>query len=247
MSESTDLHSCAAELLAEADIQNPPPKQEFWAGVKAQLPLLLGVVPFGMIYGALAFEAGLDTATAQAMSSVVFAGSAQFIITQLVSGGAPGLIIILTTAVVNLRHMLYSISVAPYLKRLSLPWKYSLAYLLTDEAYAMAIIRLTKPPETNKHWFFLGTGLALWVSWQTSTALGILLGAVIPESWSLDFTLALTFIALVVPTLQDRPSLAAAISASIVALLTYSLPYRLGLVVAALVGVMVGFLLEDRA
>jgi 4-azaleucine resistance transporter AzlC len=200
-----------------------------------------------MIYGALALEAGLSPAAAQAMSAIIFGGSAQFITTQLVAGGAPGLVIILTVAVVNLRHMLYSASVAPYLQHLPLRWKAGLAYLLTDEAYAMAIQHLTTAQGSNKHWFFLGTGLTLWAFWQLSTAAGILLGAVIPASWSLDFTIALTFIALVVPTLKDRPSVAAALAAGVAALLAYSMPYRLGIVVAALLGVAVGVLLESRS
>ena len=217
----------------------------FWNGLKAEIPLALGVIPFGMIYGALALEAGIPPAAAQAMSSIVFAGSAQFITTQLVSVGTPGLIIVLTILVVNLRHALYSASLAPYLKKFPPLWKMLLAYLLTDEAYAMTITQYTRHPSApHKQWFFLGAGLTLWSSWQLSTAAGIFLGAVMPASWSLDFTLALTFIALVIPSLVDRPSVAAAVSAGITALATYQLPYKLGLIVAAVVGILVGSLLE---
>ena len=104
--------------------------------------------------------------------------------------------IVLTTFVVNLRHALYSASVAPYLKRLNSGWKMLLAYLLTDEAYAVAITHYAQGGNgTRKHWYFFGAGLTLWTSWQASTAVGILLGAQVPASWSLDFTLPLTFIA----------------------------------------------------
>jgi predicted branched-subunit amino acid permease len=96
----------------------------------------------------------------------------------------------------------------------------------------------------QKHWFFLGAGLALWSSWQLSTAAGILLGAVVPASWSLDFTLALTFIALVTPGLKDPAVVGAAFSAGIMAILAYRWPYKLGLVSAALVGILVGLGLE---
>jgi 4-azaleucine resistance transporter AzlC len=248
VSESSDLpHTTETHPSAQAGKQEASPRREFIAGFQAELPLLLGVIPFGMIYGALALEAGLSPAAAQAMSAIIFGGSAQFITTQLVAGGAPGLVIILTVAVVNLRHMLYSASVAPYLQHLPLRWKAGLAYLLTDEAYAMAIQHLTTTQGSNKHWFFLGTGLTLWTFWQLSTAAGILLGAVIPESWSLDFTISLTFIALIVPALKDRPSVAAALVAGVTALLAYSMPYRLGIVVAAILGVTVGVLLESRS
>lgn len=221
--------------------------KKFWAGVRAEIPLLIGVFPFGLIYGALAINAGLSASAAQMMSSLVFAGSAQFITTQLVSQAAPGFVIVLTIAVVNLRHMLYSASLAPYLASLSTRWKMLLSYLLTDEAYAPTVIHYEKEGITPfGHFFLLGAGLALWTNWQLSTALGIFLGAAIPESWSLDFALPLTFIAMVVPVLKNRPSIAAALSAGVVALLAYALPYKLGLIVAALVGIIVGTLLEKR-
>lgn len=223
-------------------------KKYFWAGVRAELPLLIGVFPFGMIYGALALDARLSTVAAQMMSSMVFAGSAQFITTQLVRDSAPGFVIVLTIAVVNLRHVLYSASLAPHLASLSTRWKALLSYLLTDEAYAPSIIHYenggVKP---FSHWFLFGAGLALWTNWQFSTALGIFLGAAIPDSWSLDFALPLTFIAMVVPVLKNRPAIAAALSAGLVALAAYSLPYKLGLIVAALVGIAVGTFLEDKA
>lgn len=219
--------------------------KNFWEGVRAELPILIGVFPFGMIYGALALNAGLSTLASQLMSSIVFAGSAQFITTQLVRESAPGLVIVLTIAVINLRHMLYSASLAPYVASLSTRWKALLSYLLTDEAYAPTVIHYEKEGLTPySHWFFLGAGLALWITWQGSTALGIFLGTAIPEEWSLDFALPLTFIAMVVPMLKNRPAIAAALSAGIIALMAYSLPYQLGLILAALIGIAVGTFLE---
>lgn len=219
----------------------------FWAGVRAEFPLLVGVFPFGMIYGVLALTAGLPIAAAQSMSWMVFAGSSQFIAAQLIHDAAPGFVIVLTVAIVNLRHMLYSASVAPYLDSVSTGWKPLLAYLLTDEAYAVVITHYEKEGLTpTSHWFFFGAGFALWFTWQVSTAVGIFLGAVIPANWPLDFALPLTFIALVMPALKDRPAIAAALSAGLAALLAYSLPYKLGLILAALVGIVVGTVLEAR-
>ena len=221
--------------------------KNFLAGVRAEIPLLIGVIPFGMIYGALALNAGLSIPAAQLMSSIVFAGSAQFITAQLVHESTPGLVIVSTIAVVNLRHMLYSASLAPYVASLPARWKALLSYLLTDEAYAPTILYYEKDGLTlYAHWFWLGAGCSLWFFWQLSTALGIFLGAAIPESWSLDFALPLTFIAMMVPALKDRPAIAAALSAGIVALVSCSLPYRLGLILAALVGIIVGTILEGR-
>jgi 4-azaleucine resistance transporter AzlC len=221
--------------------------KNFWAGVRAELPLLIGVSPFGMIYGVLALSAGLGPVPAQMMSSIVFAGSAQFITTQLYRDLVPGLIIVLTIGVVNLRHMLYSASVAPYLRDLPMRWKVPLAYLLTDEAYATTILHYEREGKTGAgHWFFLGAGLALWTTWQISTAVGIVVGRALPETWPLDFALPVTFIALIMPALKDRPAVAAALSAGALALLAYALPYKLGLMLAGLVGILVGTLLEGR-
>jgi 4-azaleucine resistance transporter AzlC len=220
---------------------------QFWAGVRAEFPLLIGVFPFGMIYGALALNAGLSKPAAQMMSSIVFAGSSQFIAAQLIHESAPGLVIVLTIAIVNLRHMLYSASLAPHLASLSTRWKTLLAYLLTDEAYAPTIVHYERNGvQPFGHWFLLGAGLALWSTWQASTALGIFLGAAIPDSWSLDFALPLTFIAMVVPVLKGRPYIAAALSAGLVSLAAHALPFKLGLILAALTGIAVGTILEER-
>lgn len=221
--------------------------KSFWAGVRAEFPLLIGVAPFGMIYGILALSAGLSPAPAQMMSSIVFAGSAQFITTQLFKDNVPGLIIVLTISIVNLRHLLYSASIAPYVRSLPKRWKTLLAYLLTDEAYAATILHYEKEGKPLEgHWFFLGAGLSLWTTWQLSTAAGILLGTSLPESWPLDFALPLTFIAIVIPTLKGKPAIAAASSAGITALLAFNLPYKLGLMLAGILGIAVGTLLEAR-
>jgi 4-azaleucine resistance transporter AzlC len=222
-------------------------RHTFWAGVRAEFPLLVGVFPFGMIYGALALDAGISRAASQMMSSIIFAGSAQFVTAQLVSDAAPALVILLTIAVVNLRHMLYSASLAPYLQHLSLRWKVVLSYVLTDEAYAPSVLEYERKGVTpTGHWFLLGAGAALWSTWQVSTAAGIFLGTAIPAAWPLDFALPLTFIAMVVPNLKNSPMVAAALSAGVVALLAYSLPFKLGLILAALTGILVGTILEGR-
>jgi predicted branched-subunit amino acid permease len=154
---------------------------------------------------------------------------------------------VLTAFIVNLRHALYSASMAPYLRSLSPLWKGLLAYLLTDEAYAVVITRYLRGGTLqNAHWYFLGAGLTLWTGWQISTAVGIFLGAQVPSSWMLDFSLALTFIALVVPALKDRPATLAALVAGVTALAAYGLPYKLGLIIAALVGITVGMWSEAK-
>lgn len=223
-------------------------RRQFWLGVRAELPIALGVIPFGMIYGVLALAAGLPPLLAQAMSAIVFAGSAQFIAVQLIAAATPASVILLTTFIVNLRHILYSASVAPYLEHLQARWKWLSAYLLTDEAYAVTILhfRDEKGSDQTRHWYLIGAGVTLWSTWQLSTAVGIFLGAQVPSSWALDFTLALTFIGLVLPALQNRADVAAALTAGVVAVAASGLPYNLGIVVAAFVGIAAGLLVQEN-
>jgi len=221
--------------------------QEFWNGVRDEAPILLGVVPYGQVFGALAISAHLSTLAAQAMSSIIFAGASQIIAAQLVGTGTSGLVILMVVFVVNLRHALYSASVAPHVKDLKTGWKLLLAYLLTDEAYAVTITHYNREPDSSyRHWYFFGAGLTLWSSWQVSTAIGIFIGAQIPASWPLDFVLPLTFIALVVPAIKDRAGLAAALVAGLIGLLAVNLPYKTGLLAAALIGIVTGLVIEGR-
>lgn len=222
-------------------------RSEFFAGFRAQLPLMVGVIPFGLIYGALAIQLNVPAPIAQAMSSIIFAGSSQFVGAPLIAAAAPGIVIIVTVFVVNLRHALYSASLAPYLKPLSPVWKMLLAYLLTDEAYAMAITHYQTPGDARyKHWFFLGTGLTLWLCWQASTAVGIFIGAQVPSSWSLDFALPLTFIVIVVPMLKRRAYVIAALVAGAMGTLALGLPYKLGLMLATILGILAGMIADNN-
>lgn len=218
---------------------------EFAAGMKAELPLLLGVVPFGLVFGVLGLQAGLPAWGVVAMSSIVFGGSSQVVFAQLWGAAVPAPVIVGTVGVVNLRHVLYSASMAQLLGELPLRWKLMLAYLLTDEAYMVAVGRLAAGPQTpQRHWFLFGSGLTLWLSWQLSTLGGMLVGAVIPAGWSLDFSIALTFIALLVPGLRRRSEFGAAGVAACVALAAQGLPYKLWIVLAAFTGMVAGMALR---
>ncbi len=218
----------------------------FFHGLKAELPILLGTIPFGLIYGVSARSFHLPPVLTQAMSVIIFAGSAQFVVIQLLNTSVPAGIILLTACIINLRHALYSASLAPHLQPLRRPWRLLLSYLLTDEAYAVAIIHYQQPAKSQfKHWYFLGAGLILWLTWQIGTAAGLLLGAHIPASWSLDFTLPLTFIALVIPVLKKRADAVAAGMAGLAALLVVRLPFNSGLLVATFIGIALGLLSQS--
>jgi len=222
------------------NLETPSPRVEFWAGVRDQVPILLGVIPFGLIFGALAISVGVPPLAVQGFSLFVFAGSAQFIAVGLIGEMAPAIVVVTTIFVVNLRHALYSASMSPHFSPLHMRWKLSLSWLLTDEAFATASNRYHRGSTASAHWYTLGTGLALWTAWQISTALGIWLGGGIPASFPLAFVLPLTFIALLIPTLVDRPTVFAAVSAGLVAVLLSSLPLKMGLLIGAVVGIGVG-------
>jgi 4-azaleucine resistance transporter AzlC len=223
-------------------------KSEFKEGVKAALPISVGVVPFGVAYGVLAVISGLPSAPAIGMSSILFAGSAQFVSVPLIGSGVLPTVILLSVLLVNLRHLLYSASLARYFSRLSIPWKVLLSYLLTDEAYAVTIIHLKTEEQGQSplfrfgHLYFLGAGFTFWAAWQISTLAGVLFGTLIPSGLPLEFAITLTFIALLVPSLKDSPTIAASIVSGVVSVAAMGLPYRLNIMVAVAISVAAGLL-----
>ncbi len=222
-------------------------RSEFLAGARATLPLILGAIPFGIIYGAVAVANGLSPAAAQGMSLFVFAGSAQFIAAGLVAEGLPVGLIILTTFVVNLRHALYAASLAPFMKHLPQRWLIPLGFWLTDESYAATIARYNAPDDSPyKHWFYFGSAAVMYTNWQICTLIGILAGQQIPDpqGWGLDFAMVVTFIGIIVPLVKNRPALVSVIVAGVVSVLANGLPNKLGLMAAALLGIAAGVLAE---
>ena len=227
--------------VVEPAVVMPGPGAEFFGGVRAELPLLLGVVPFGLMYGVLGLTAGLPAWAVISMSFIVFGGASQVVFAQLHGALVPPAVVCTTVGVVNLRHVLYSASVAGWLSHLPLRWKCLLAYLLTDEAYAAALRRFRDgPPTASRHWFLFGTGITLWLGWQLATVAGVLIGAWIPAQWSLDFSIALTFIALLVLAIHSRSEVLAAVVAGIVAVIAQPLPHKLWILLAAAVGIAAG-------
>lgn len=213
----------------------------------AVLPLVPGIVPFGMIAGIAPIETGLGGELAMAMSLLIFAGAAQLATVQLLADGALPLVIVFTALVINLRFVMYSASLAPHLRHLSAPQRWPLAYLMTDQAYAVSITRFLRHDEAaqqHRHWFFLGAAVCMWLPWQLATLAGVWLGTGVPPDWGLDFAIPLTFMALLVPALKTRPGVMAAAGAGVTATLAAPLPFNLGLILAAVVGIGAGLLSE---
>lgn len=218
--------------------------QEFVLGVRDTLPLIIGAIPFGILFGALAVTAGLSLPATIAMSLIVFAGSSQFIAAGLVSQGAGVLIIILTTFIVNLRHGLYGVSLGPYLRGLSHRWVLPLAFWLTDEVYAVVIQRYERADASpHKHWYYLGSCVAMYVNWQICTLIGVITGTRLSgiSEWGLEFAMVVTFIGIVVPLVKNIPMLLAAVVAGGVALWLRELPHQLGLMLGSFAGIVAGY------
>ncbi len=247
------------ELLQEAQhhrlaVHRPPqPLAEralFWQGYRAALPLLIGVAPFGVVFGALAISVGMTPLAAVGMSLFVLAGSSQFIATELIGDGASVFIIILTTFLLNIRHALYSITLAPLLRSLTKGWRWLLAFVLVDEAYAtvMGYHQQRNFSPGGLAWFFLGVSTNLVTVWLLTTALGATLGNILPEhlTETLGFSLPLIFITLIIPLLVTRSTMLAALSAGLVGIIFAPMPHQLGLLMAAGVGVSIGVMTEPK-
>lgn len=223
-------------------------RTEFINGIKDTFPLMLGALPFGVIFGAIGVTGGLSPAAVMGFSIFVFAGSAQFIAAGLVAQGVGVGFIILTTFIVNLRHALYAVSLSPYMKHLSQRWIAPLAFWLTDETYAVIIRRYPTADESPyKHWYHLGSSIAMYLNWQFWTLVGLIAGTQLEgmADWGLDVAMVVTFIGIVVPMIVNRPMVVCAVVAGITAIFAHGLPNQSGLMVASLVGIVAGVLAEQ--
>ena len=216
---------------------------EFFMGAKDVMPHHLGVFTFGLVFGVIAMTSGLSILEAILMSSIIFGGASQIVFVQLWSAGVPSFIVGSSVAIVNLRHLLYSASLARYVESLPLRWRMILAYLLTDQSYAL-MVQKYRNEEFSKynHYYFLGSGITLWVGWQIATVFGVLGAAFISKEWSLTFAISLTFIAIVIPLLKTRADLIACLTAGILSILLQPLPWKLWLIFAGLGGIFAGWM-----
>ncbi|MBZ0267137.1 AzlC family ABC transporter permease [bacterium] len=216
-------------------------------GARAIVPILLGVVPFGLVTGAGTVAIGIPAAEAILMSALVFAGTAQLAAVDLIGKGAPFLVVVGTALVVNLRFLMYSAALAPHFSRLPAGWRSALAYLISDQAFLVSVARFRSDlPAREQPWFYLGAALTLWVTWQIAFALGAILGTQLPPSWSLDFAVPLTLLALLPGALRDRTAVVAGVVTGGAVLVAAGLPLQLGLVVAVVAGVAAGLLVPRR-
>jgi len=216
----------------------------FRRGVRDVSPLLLGIAPFGVVAGIAAANAGLSALQALGMSVIVFAGAAQLAALELVDQGAPFTIIVVTAVVINLRMLMYSASIAPYFQSFTARVKGGLAYLLTDQAYALSISRYRSTDGVDRVAYYLGAGGTLWLVWQITTLVGVFAQAGVPEALGLEFAVPLVFLALLVPAMEDGPTTVAGLVGGAVAVVAAGLPLNVGLLVGATAGILGGLAAE---
>ncbi|EGB15871.1 AzlC family protein [Pseudodesulfovibrio mercurii] len=223
-------------------------RQSLLAGARDSIPILLGMLPFGLICGAVSAGAGMSLWGALGFTWAINAGASQLAAVQLMTHHASLVVVVLTGLIINLRFFMYSASIAPHLKTMPLPGRALLGFILSDQAYALSIARYARQDAepVNKPYYFLGAGLAVWGSYSVGAVLGATAGAVIPPAWDLGFAVPLTFIAVVVPAIRDRPTALAALAAGTVAYFADGLPYNLGLMAGAVTGILIGYLAERR-
>ena len=216
----------------------------FLKGIIDVSPLMIPVVPFGLIFGVLAIDVGFTPLQAMGMSLIVFGGASQIVLLQLFSGGASSLVIISSVGAVNSRHLLYGAVVSEHLSDLKLIWKIIISYFLIDQAFAISNEYFKKNKERNRYFHLVGGGAACWIIWQSTTLLGIILGSAIPEKLGLSFAVPLTFLALLVNDFRKFTNLVVIIVSGSVATLGYNfIPFKAYVIVAALAGLLTAIVL----
>lgn len=219
-------------------------------GLRAVRPGLIALTIWGLVTGVAMVKAGLSEQQAVVMSLLVYAGSAQLTALPLMAAGAPLWLIFAAGIIVNLRFLIFGAALHPFFR--DLPWRKRLllGYLSVDVSFVVFMPRFAqaiKKGTLEQHWFFIGTILPAWIVWQTSSMVGIALGAIVPVSWSLEFGAVLALMALMIPYVTTRPVFASVVAAGVTAWLTQLWPLRLGLLAAVVVGIVVGMWIETRS
>ena len=224
-----------------------PKIDTFIKGILDILPLMIPVVPFGIIYGVIGVEIGLSPMEVFAMSFVIFAGSSQIAFAQLFAAGASPLVMISSVAVINSRHILYGAVLAEYLGKLRLTWKILLSYLMADQAFSVSSAYFKKNVKNkNVHFHMLGSGLTLWSLWQLSTLIGIVLGNIVPAQLGLEFAIPLTFFSLILSELRKLDHVIIILISGICSVLTYNFPFKIYIIFSAIFSLAISIMINKK-
>ena len=224
-----------------------PKIDTFIKGILDILPLMIPVVPFGIIYGVIGVEIGFSPMEVFAMSFVIFAGSSQIAFAQLFAAGASPLVMISSVAVINSRHILYGAVLAEYLGKLRLTWKILLSYLMADQAFSVSSAYFKKNIKNkNVHFHMLGSGLTLWSLWQLSTLIGIVLGNIVPAQLGLEFAIPLTFFSLILSELRKLDHVIIILISGICSVLTYNFPFKIYIIFSAIFSLAISIMINKK-
>ena len=219
----------------------------FLKGVIDVSPLMIPVVPFGLIFGVLAIDVGFTPLETMGMSLIIFGGASQIVLLQLFSGGVSSIVIISSVGAVNSRHLLYGAVMSEHLSDLKLVWKILISYFLIDQAFARSNEYFKKNKDNNKYFHLVGGGATCWVIWQSTTLLGILLGAAIPEKLGLSFAVPLTFFSLIINEFRKFINVVVITVSGLVATLGYNIiPFKAYVIVSALAGLLIAIILTTK-
>jgi len=229
-------------------------RSAFWRGFRDCSPFVLIVIPYSMLFGVVARDAGLAVYEVMSMSVLVIAGASQFTALALMQEHAPVVVVLLGALAVNLRMAMYSAALVPHVGGAPLGQRLLMAYLMVDQTFAVSVKTFEEEPRmppAQKAAYYFGCVMAVCPLWYICTFAGAVLGQAIPPEFSLDFAIPVCFIALVAPMMRSLPHVVAAGVSVLAAVLFGWLPYNLALVVAAALAMVAGaqteYYLQRRA
>jgi predicted branched-subunit amino acid permease len=227
----------APVLPADCDRHDPA---SWRAGFMDGLPLLLGIGAWAVVIGVAMVRSGLTAWQASGMTLLVYAGSAQLASLPLIAAHAPIWVIFATALVVNLRFVIFSALLGPHFAHLHWRQRLLLSYIAGDMTVALFLQRY---PDTaaapGKLSYLKGLLYPNWIVWQLCCIGGVLLGTAIPAEWGLDFAGTLAILCMTVPLISNNAALCGVAVSGAVAVLADPLPYKLGLLLAVLAGMLV--------
>ncbi|MCO4798689.1 MAG: AzlC family ABC transporter permease [Colwelliaceae bacterium] len=211
-------------------------------GFMDMMPLNLAVIPWGILCGSLAIQRDFTILEALLMPLIVFAGSAQLVATELIGGNAPLATILFTTFIISSRHFLYGLALRDKLKVLPSKWRYPLGFLLTDELFALSGNSKSFKGKVRLI-YAVASGGSFYLCWLLWNVIGIFAGSYLPDltTLGLDFAIAVTFIALVIPSIKNIPILVAVIVSGVCSVIFKLLAWELDLVLASILGMCAGY------
>ncbi|WP_127716276.1 AzlC family ABC transporter permease [Halobacteriovorax sp. HLS] len=211
------------------------------------LPISAGVIPFGLVMGSLAYSAKLTLLQTMSMNIFVFAGASQLASVNLLKNETSVIIVIITGLIINLRFVLYSAGLSQYFSRSRILSKIFLSYCITDQSYASLVSNIDKlKSKTEVFQFYIGTSLMMTLVWQVSVLIGFSYGNILPKSFSLEYAVPLSFVALVMPTIKNKRYLFVALFSSFLSILLFKLPMNLGLLLSSLCSILLAYFISRK-